>query len=100
MSVHTVYRGNAVLVELRALKDAQTKAAITDASPTATLYDLDDASLGTASLTHDASGTYFGTISPATTIPDATENGYVVVTIAGSYLGRWEGSVDFKDRKF
>ncbi|MHA1663250.1 MAG: hypothetical protein ACTSVR_08360 [Candidatus Thorarchaeota archaeon] len=99
MALHVAYRGNGILLELRALKTAQTKVVITDASPSAVLKDLDGNSLGSVTLTHDASGTYFGTISPGVIIGDDVEQGNLTVTIGGAYLGKWETLIDFRDRK-
>jgi len=98
MARHIVYRSNSLLIKLNNLKDAQTKAAITDASPSVILKDSDDNTLGTTNLTHDSGGDYYGTISNMT-ITDTMERGSIEVTVGGDYEGYWKAPVDFRDRK-
>ena len=91
-----LYVDNTNVVELRSLTDSQTNEAVTTATVTVTLYDADGNAVANAtgvSLTHDAAGTYFGTLPSTVVLEHSKAYTASVTATVGLTVGQWETPV-------
>jgi len=85
-----LYLDNTNVVELRGLIDSQTETAVTNATATVTLLDsAGTITAGPISLTHDAGGNYFGTLSDDVSLTQGQRYTAKVTATVGTTVGTW-----------